>query len=1126
MRTFFFVVCCFFCLNVFALEFSGEFASLENHVKPEEEPYRSALCLNGYWEFQPIEVPKDWKRNEGTPPEFPPIDSISWDETPIKVPSPWNVNTWGGGRDAGTKPHNLYWPDSVYFPSYPEKWDRIEMGRLKRTFKMPEKRIGSDRFLLRFEALAGECTVYVNGKKAGSHFDKYLPFEFDITELLVPGENELLVEVRSHTLFNKQSEKYPKMIAPYPCGSEMYKLVGITEDVFLVRVPAVRISDIFIKSLLDENRLELEITVTNSTDRKHEIELCGKIIERDSQEKPLLPEKSTKLEIGPGTAKTTLSFPVENELKTWSPDSPNLYFVLAELSKNETIFEKKLERFGWRQFRIVGDELHLNGEKIQLFGDLLHPFGPFIYSPDYVRTWYTVIKDFGGNAARPHAQIHPRHYLEIADEMGIVILDETAIFGSSIALNFEEPIAWERFEEHYDGLILRDRNHPSVLGWSFGNELFAIFHLNRINPEDTKEYYNKIVALGKRAFELDSTREWISCDGDEDLEGRIPIWSKHFGHGDSTDRLPKELDKPLMVGESGGTYYASPKQLSVFNGDRAYESYQGRNEALGIDLYDNIKNMAKPFLAFYSASETSWFGLEHLNFGYRNFRRFPEVKVDGVFFTAPFKEGKPGMQLERIPPYVTTLNPGWDKDLPAYRELAMFEAQKAAMAGKKAPAVLCNVPREYVNEPEEPDSVLSVGFIGNREGAFFKRLERIGIPFGKDEIEDGYLVFLDPDVLIDSKITETRNSVRKACEAGKTVFFMLGNADTETEKPLSEILGGKVVLTDRKATALVPCENDTHRNWTASMELSGLYFAEEGNAKYITKKGLSGPFLEKSRTVLRASNTDWSLFLSAPEHSKCAAVVLYEALEKPRGDALVCVYSGGGDIVLCTIDERNESRTAKKFWRQLFKNMGVKLNDEARGFVPAIDEDEKSLVNALFLGRLSETEAKKALESVLKEDAPAPKENETIETLPGKTWKMFKSPSKDRIVYNWIEQSGEKREFSELISFWIRSPRALDDLLSDGPDAPKFNMHFYVDGKCELYVNSKKVPLTHENEADYRRHLTYEGIPLKRGWNHMIVRTVSGELEGEQPGTIAVRISSGNREFLESLETALEPPNE
>ena len=270
-------------------------------------------------------------------------------------------------------------------------------------------------------------------------------------------------------------------------------------------------------------------------------------------------------------------------------------------------------------------------------------------SPGYVRAWYQMIKDVGGNAVRPHAQVHPRIYLDIADEMGLIVLAETSLFGSSIRLNPEATAFWERYAAHYDGMVMRDRNHPSVMGWSFGNEMFAIPLLNKMSDEDSIAYYNKLIEMSKRSLTLDPTRAWITCDGDEDLKGTLPVWSKHFGHGDFVSKLPKDLNKPLVVGESGGTYYATPEQLSVFNGDRAFESYLGRNEALAIDLYENAVKMALPHLAYFSPSLLSWYGLEHLNLGYSDFSRMPTEK-DGVFFTQPYVEGKPGMQPERIPP--------------------------------------------------------------------------------------------------------------------------------------------------------------------------------------------------------------------------------------------------------------------------------------------------------------------------------------------------------------------------------------------------------------------------------------------------------------------------------------------
>ena len=328
-------------------------------------------------------------------------------------------------------------------------------------------------------------------------------------------------------------------------------------------------------------------------------------------------------------------------LSLWSPESPSLYGLVLKLPLMDSPLDRCFTRFGWRQLKIVGPDLLLNGKKIQMFGDLLHPFGPFVNSRRYVWAWYRMIKDMHGNAVRPHAQPHPRHFLELADEMGLLVLDETAMFGSSLQLDFESPSAWSRYEEHFDGLVLRDRNHPSVFGWSFGNELFAIFIYDpAITSAQADVWYGRLGQLGKRSRRLDPTRDWVSCDGDEDLRGTLPVWSKHFGHGlPPPDALPRTRNKPFMVGESGGSYYARSSQLAEFNGSRAFESYLGRNEALAIDVYDNMVNFARPNLTSFSAAETAWFGLEHLNFGYRDFTR-PPGKDDGVWFK-PFEEGNP-----------------------------------------------------------------------------------------------------------------------------------------------------------------------------------------------------------------------------------------------------------------------------------------------------------------------------------------------------------------------------------------------------------------------------------------------------------------------------------------------------
>ena len=152
-----------------AVEFARDFAPAENFVAPPEQPWRASLCLNGAWQFQPVAVPVDFKRDSGVPPALSPPRADGWDATPIKIPSPWNVNTWGCGRDAGAGTAHPLWPDSLYFPSYPAVWDHAEMGWLRRTFRVPAEWTDR-RFVLHFEAVAGECQVLINGQPAGTHF--------------------------------------------------------------------------------------------------------------------------------------------------------------------------------------------------------------------------------------------------------------------------------------------------------------------------------------------------------------------------------------------------------------------------------------------------------------------------------------------------------------------------------------------------------------------------------------------------------------------------------------------------------------------------------------------------------------------------------------------------------------------------------------------------------------------------------------------------------------------------------------------------------------------------------------------------------------------------------------------
>ena len=1090
-----------------AASFQRAFAPHEGMIKLVERPYRQELCLNGLWQFQPVALRAGYRRGESPTPELPPPNAGAWETTLIKIPSPWNVNQWGPGRrgyDVGEGTSRPYQPDSEYYPSYPRAWDTVSMGWLRRIFRVPND-WRDKRIVLHFEAVAGEFRVLVNGVKAGEHFDSHLPAEFDITSLVHKGaDNELLVGVRHSHLFDRKSARYDKFSAPYPPGSNTDSLVGIWQDVYLLGLPAVRVTDVFVQPNLQRDRLDVVTTLRNDTDQAQIVELGGTAspwIGTTPEPawhlgQPVLtfPSQSTRLE--PRASKSLiLTVQSGSRLRPWSLDSPNLYGLVLSLRGKDTVLDAHYERFGWRQLTIHGREVWLNGEPIKMLGDFCHPFGPFMMSRQFAWAWCRMIKECGGNSLRFHAQPYPRYYLDVADEMGVLVLDETAVFGSSIRLNPEAMEFWTRYVQHYERLIRRDRNHPSVFGWSFGNEMFAIPALNKMSATDKADYYAKLTAVGLHGRELDPTRAWFSCDGDEDLGGKLPVWSKHYGHALPT--LPS-VDKPQMVGESGGTYYATPKQMAEFNGDRAYQSYLGRNEALAIDLYQNIVQLALPKLAYFSPSELVWFGLEPLPLGRRNFSRLPTL-AEGVFF-GPFIEGQPGMQPERLPPYCSTLNPGWDPSLPLYKPLPMFQAMKAALA-KGGPQSCVWDHRSVVptSAPPPQPTIEHVALVGDRTGALGNRLTAWGVPLVADDQARFQIV---------DAATATRGQARRTFDLiranGGIALLMV------QDRIPSDMLPASVQLTDRMATSLVP---DREHPWTNGLMLPQLYFAEDGAERFIMRHGAAGPMVDRGRVLLQASGTDWSLFNNVAEAAKTGSLVLYEQLIKPGGAALVESSHGKGKIILCTLDYG----VADRFWRTLLSRMGIVLRAPQEHAAWAFDE-RGSLINALSIGRFGASDFQSALGTDYLGSAAA----RSKITVGGRTWGAVTSPSKDRFVLRELNQAGPSDVFVVYFSYWVKSSRALDDLLLAGPDVPSLNMICYVSQRCRVSLNDRELTATHAEPADYRTRLQFEGVPLKKGWNHFLIKLVSSSLTGEQPATLAVRVTSNNSDYFRQLESSIE----
>lgn len=226
---------------------------------------------------------------------------------------------------------------------------------------------------------------------------------------------------------------------------------------FLTAVPKVNVSGVYVKPFVSQNKLQLEVTVENNGQKTVSVQLQADIYKWINK--------------AGGKTMVTVEIPVkEGELDYWTPEHPNLNALLLSLRQGKNVIDVKYERFGWREWTFRGTEQCLNGKPYPLKGDSWHFHGIPQMTRRYAWAWYTAIKDMNANAVRLHAQVYPKFYMDMADELGICVLDETANWASDGGPKLDSELFWAHFKDHLKRFIERDRNHPSVFGWSISNE--------------------------------------------------------------------------------------------------------------------------------------------------------------------------------------------------------------------------------------------------------------------------------------------------------------------------------------------------------------------------------------------------------------------------------------------------------------------------------------------------------------------------------------------------------------------------------------------------------------------------------------------------------------------------------
>ncbi|MFX1442045.1 MAG: glycoside hydrolase family 2 TIM barrel-domain containing protein [Promethearchaeota archaeon] len=415
--------------------------------------------LNGNWKFNWVKRPAErpinfYKLN---------YDVNNWKEIP--VPSHWQLEGYG-------KPIylNFQYPKSIDMKNIPKIDPEYNpVGSYRTEFIITEEWHGREVFI-HFDGVDSAFYIWINGEKVGYSQGSMTPAEFNITKYLREGTNILAVEV------------YRWSDGSYLEDQDMWRLSGIYRDVFLFSTPKLHIRDFFVYSDLDKEYKDVSVKINLKIHNYSE-----KILSGNKVEVRILDENLNKNDVEILMTSTDIQVDAFNETevtmqteiknpKKWTAETPNLYEIILILKDfNDNILEVERCKFGFRKVEIKNSQIYINGVSVLFKGIDRHE-----HDPDHGRTisYATMVdeikllKQYNMNAVRTsHYPDHPKWY-ELCDEYGIYVIDECNLesHGLRMALPMDIPEWTDAIVDRMVSMVDRDKNHPSIIMWSLGNE--------------------------------------------------------------------------------------------------------------------------------------------------------------------------------------------------------------------------------------------------------------------------------------------------------------------------------------------------------------------------------------------------------------------------------------------------------------------------------------------------------------------------------------------------------------------------------------------------------------------------------------------------------------------------------
>lgn len=421
--------------------------------------------LNGIWDFR--WAPEPDSRPRGF--EAPNYGLEGWDQ--IVVPSNWQLHGFGVPLYTNiTYPFKVDPPRVMGEPPphYTNYEQRNPVGSYRRDFTLPDG-WEADRVRLHFEGVSSAFYTWVNGEMVGYSQDSRTPAVFDVTDFLREGENVLAVEV------------YQNSDGSYLEDQDFWRLSGIFRDVYLTSHADLHLADFFIQTDLDEDfedavmRVEVDVATVKQAAEGFAVEgtlydSAGAIVVE------MVEEFSSRLAAGE-SAELVLRADVENPAK-WTAETPNLYRLVLRLRDGVgRLLGTTAHDVGFRDVEIGGGQLLVNGQPILIKGVNRHEHDPetgHAVSVDSMIQDILLMKRGNINTVRTsHYPNHPIFY-ELCNRYGLYVINEANIeshgMGYGEASLAKDPSWMEAHVDRVRRMVERDKNHPSVIIWSMGNE--------------------------------------------------------------------------------------------------------------------------------------------------------------------------------------------------------------------------------------------------------------------------------------------------------------------------------------------------------------------------------------------------------------------------------------------------------------------------------------------------------------------------------------------------------------------------------------------------------------------------------------------------------------------------------